>query len=157
MTDLALFSGLEYDNFHEKDHFFADTFRHYCDSCTQPGGAFVELEDFIKRLQDDRSLDPVLSFFDSLCRDEGRLRWDRLVAFHLILVAFINNIGYDEQRTSEGQMTEIASQVRNPRVLRNLVAWLPKHGLSIDHETKRLKRACSQAAARLEKLQSPSI
>ncbi len=78
-------------------------------------------------------------------RSEERLRWDRLVAFHLILVGFINTIGYPEHQTSKSEMQQIASQIRNKIVLDNLVSWLPRHGLK-DKEARRIRRACNQVS-----------
>jgi hypothetical protein len=36
-----------------------------------------------------------LRFFDGLRADEPRLRWDRLVALHLLVIAFRSAIGYE--------------------------------------------------------------
>lgn len=146
ITDVALFAGLTYDSFHQTDHFFSDHFRQYCDSCITESGSFLEFDKFVDRVQDDRSLDPVLRFFDSLSRTEKRLRWDRLVSLHLILVAFINNFGYPEQRTSPKQIREIAQKAQNKSILRNLAEWLPRHGLKGDREMKHVNQACSEEA-----------
>lgn len=146
VTDVDLFKGLTYDRFDETDHFFADTFRYYCDWCINDKGNFMEFPEFVRRLQKHHPLDPVLGFFDGLSRREDRLRWDRLVAYHLILVAFINKFGYEEQRTSQAQFVEIALQMRNREVIRNLVDWLPRHGLVNDAEAADIKWASVMAA-----------
>jgi hypothetical protein len=144
MTDVALFEGLEYDNFDEVDHFFSDTFRQYCDAYIQSDGSALEFEAFTHRVQTDRSFDPVLRFFDSLGKSEQRLRWDRLVAFHLLLVAFINIIGYPEHRTSQSKMNNIAQQARHRSVLTNLASWLPRHGLK-GCQARRIRLATRRA------------
>ncbi len=69
--------------------------------------------------------DPVVRF-DSLKPDEDRLRWDRIVSFHLLLLAFINAFGYKRQYSDNQHFADAAKQIRNPQVLENLVAWIPK-------------------------------
>ena len=144
MTDAALFTSLEYDRFYETDHFFADNFRQYCDSCCQRDGSVIEFKDLVDRVQEDRSLDPVLCFFDGLSPDEDRYRWDRLVAFHLLLMGLINNIGYDEDVTSQNQFNLVATYCKHPVVLKNLVDWLPRHGLEDKTGARRIIRACEE-------------
>ncbi len=140
ITDVALFQGVSYDTSHQRDHFFADTFRQYCDACID-NGQFITYEAFGDRIKTDRSLDPLLRFFDSLRPSEERLRWDRLLVFHLLLMAFINSFGYETQYTSESKFEAVAKQVRHATILENLIAWLPRHGLGKDREARHLVRA----------------
>ena len=142
MTDVELFKGLSYD-VNEIDHFFADEFRERCDSCIDEGGNFIDYGSFKKRAQMDEAssylegvtLKPVLDFFDSLAPDKS-LRWDRLVAFHLILAGLINAFGYPEQEISKEQIRLISEQFVSTKVLENLRDWLPKRGLAEESLTK---------------------
>jgi hypothetical protein len=141
LTDVALVEGLPYDSFHQKDHFFADNLRHYSDWCWQDG-EFVQFDEFQKKLTGEEiPIVPVLQFFDSLNDNEDRLRWDRLVAFHLLLLAFINSFGHKTQKSLPRYFEDAARQARNPKVLNNLVIWLPKFGLDKDREAKCIKKA----------------
>ncbi|MBL8090626.1 MAG: hypothetical protein JNJ43_09880 [Anaerolineales bacterium] len=136
LTDVDLFRGLEYETFRQKDHLFRDKLRLLCDSCITEGKV-ISLEDFQERLKTDEGqnyLKPILTFFDGLCSGEKRLRWDRLISFHLLLMVFINKFGYDVQKSSKGQILEIAKSIKNPQVLMNLVNWLSRLGLG--KETK---------------------
>jgi hypothetical protein len=83
----------------------------------------------------------VLQFFDSLYRGENRLRWDRLVALHLILLAFINRFGYDRQRSQQVQFEDVAKQMLHPEILANLVAHLPRRDLGTDREARKVAKA----------------
>jgi hypothetical protein len=141
MTDVALFDGVLYDFSHQRDHFFADNFRQYCDECAVEG-RLITYEELQDRVEGVRSLDPVLRFFDSLQPAEDRLRWDRLVALHLLLMAFVNSFGYEPQYSSQDRFESAAGQVRRQRILENLVDWLPRHGLGEDKESRRIGRAC---------------
>jgi hypothetical protein len=142
MTDVVLLSGLEYDKEHETDHFFSDNFRQYCDSCIKLDDSIIGFDELAQRVQNDRTLDPVLSFFDGLSPDEKRYRWDRLVAFHLLLIGFINTFGYKEQETSQKKIQQVAAQIKHPEILGNIVSWLPRHGLIDKKGGKRILRVC---------------
>jgi hypothetical protein len=140
LTDVSLFTGVDYDTNHQRDHFFSDNFRLYCDTCLTDG-EFPSYQAFCERIKTDRSLDPVLRFFADLRRNEDRLRWDRLVAFHLLLMAFINTFGYETQHTSEAKFAQVAQNFRHPRIFDNLVHWLPRHGLGSNREARLITHA----------------
>lgn len=146
MTDVALFEGIGYDISQQRDHFFADNFREYCDSCSVDG-IFVTYEGLKGRLTNSRFLDPVFQFFDSLGPQEDRLRWDRLVALHLLLMAFVNSFGYKPQYSSQARFDNAAAKFRRRRVLANLAEWLPRHGLGKDKESCRIIRASQSLAS----------
>lgn len=144
MTDVALFRGLDYDPFTQHDHFFSDSLRTYCDNCVIDG-EFINLTSFVELVKKDGALHPVFHFFHALSRSEARLRWDRLVALHLLLVCFINCIGYEQHSTSKEKIAQIANQVQNPAVLSNLASWLPRHGIGADRDGKILMEICQGA------------
>lgn len=150
MTDVALTDGLPYDSFHQTDHFFSDHLRQYCDICLRNGN-FVSIEEFSGLLNSTSGLDIALRYFDGLTRDEPRLRWDRLVAFHLLIMAFINSFGYKRQYSNQEQFFLVAQQMRNQKVLENLVVWLPRHDLGHDPEAKKIIRAATKVRKSLNK------
>jgi hypothetical protein len=83
----------------------------------------------IPRLMLDRGenhLKPALEFFDGLERDEGRFRWDRLVAFHLLTMAFLERFGYKAQRPKPHHFALVAKEFENPEVAHNLCELLDK-------------------------------
>lgn len=116
MTDVVIFEGLPYDDSEATDHFFADDLRKACDSCYANDNP-IEYDALEDRLARDRSLDGLIAFFDGLIPDEARYRWDRMVALHLFIVAFINKFGYREQRTTGNKYRKL---LRNSGILR----WL---------------------------------
>lgn len=142
LTDAKLFEGLQYDQNTQRDHFFGDNLRQYCDACLSRKGEFFTPESFRKYIATKRSIDPVMAFFDSLHPSEDRFRWDRLVAFHLILLAFINSFGYHTHYTPASKFVTVARNNRNTVVLDNLVAWLPRLGLTKDKNTELILVAC---------------
>lgn len=134
LADVALFKGLPYDPNYETDHVFKGHIRVACEVCTKDNkplslGVF---ENCLRAGQFLQEMTPLYEFFDDMSAD-GRLRWDRLVVFHLLLCAFINTFGYPMQRTSIQQLRRIAGTVRHPEVLQNLLLWLDKLGIDTDH------------------------
>src|SRR5215218_1723984 len=76
------------------------------------------------------ALEAVLRFFDGLDPDDRtRLRWDRLVAFQLVLMAFIETFGYPEIHRSEKKWFHAVAGRMRPEVATNLLDWLPKLGI----------------------------
>ena len=125
-TDVTLFKGMGYDDSESKDHFFSDTLRTIANSCWKER-RFLSLKEFESKIAEDHDLDPVLEFFDDLKAKENRLRWDRLVVLHLLLVAFINTFGYKYQETKEQELTRIAEKIEHKEICENLLSWLREY------------------------------
>lgn len=106
--DVALFSGVQYDDFRQKDHFFRDSLRHICDACCKEGN-FLDQEE-IHRLLNNSDYQSVYRFFDGLKKDENRLRWDRLVVVDLLLMAFLNS---DHRSKTSTQQLDASSTHRS--------------------------------------------
>ncbi len=126
--EVALFDDVDYDTEFATDHFFRDWLRRVCDFCMRDG-KFLGHDDLQSILLSNPDFHNVYRFFDGLQKGERRFRWDRLVTVHLLLLAFINNFGYDMQASSFQQFKEVALQAQNAKILRNLALWLPKLGL----------------------------
>jgi hypothetical protein len=131
LTDVALFDGLEYDDSKPTDHFYTDHLRRMCTAVwKEDGEGLVDLramEDYLAEPQHE--LDAVLRFFDGLGPEEqDRYRWDRIMAFQLVLVAFIHNFGYEIDESDAEWFADAAGRMR-PEVATNLLDWLPKHGV----------------------------
>jgi len=132
-TDTHLFEGLAYDTSTSKDHFFRDQLRRACECCwvqnENEENRFVSLDEFRAMIGKEQALESVLDYFNGLRSDEDRYRWDRLVSLHLILLAFLDDFGYEFQRSPREIVNRVAGMVRNPEVARNLSFWLTKLGL----------------------------
>ena len=105
---------------------------------------------FEERLKKDRSLDSILTLFDGIQPDETRFRWDKVIAFHLLLLAFINRFGYESQRSTRQEFLKVAQQARHPRILRNLVQSVDKLGLGKDPEISHIRWAIEMIDKRQE-------
>jgi hypothetical protein len=140
VCDVALFHNIEYDTMYSTDHFFRDRLREVCDSC-MVDEKFLGHEELRSVLLNTSDSDIVFRFFDGLKRNEPRLRWDRLVTVHLLLLAFVNSFGYDMQKSTPQQFVDVTLQANNAQVLRNLASWLPKLGLQQNKSAKLIAKA----------------
>jgi hypothetical protein len=145
LTDVSLFEGFAYDMSTQTDHFFTDQFRRTCAS-------FLTDEDDLdlrsveeQLLADERELGAVLAFFDGM--EPGPLRWDRLMAFQLVLMAFINTFGYDMQKSDQDRFDRVAGQIQRPPVAANTQRSLPRLGLGADPVGEMLSSTLARRAA----------
>lgn len=140
ICDVALFENVDYDPKYSTDHFFRDRLREICDSCMKEG-KFLGHEKLRAALLNNPDFKVAFRFFDGLKKSELRLRWDRLVTVHLLLLAFVNSFGYDMQESTPQQFIDVARQANNALVLRNLHSWLPKLGLQQNRSATLIGRA----------------
>jgi hypothetical protein len=138
MTDVTLFDGLDYDIHYQKDHFFSDNLRFYCDLCLKDG-VMVPYSEFKGSYLAKSELRPVYQLFDSLEKKETRFRWDRIVSLDLVLLAFINSFGYKRQYSNQSKMDGIGAQMVHGRILANIAQHLNEFDLDRDKEGKRIK------------------
>jgi len=146
ITDVALFKGLSYDHSKATDHFFRDELRAMCDSCVVEG-KFIGIDKFADHISDSEQTETfrsVLQFFDGINSTESRLRWDRMVSFHLLVMAFMNRFGYDIQKSTRPQFFEVSAHIGQNAVRTNLAVWLPRLGLEKQREVKWLVEALTE-------------
>lgn len=142
LTDVTLFDGLEYDKSCARDHFFSDQLRLICDICSCSEGT-ISLETFFRNLKRAKykELLPLLKYFDGLKKNEKRLRWDRLVIFHLLQMAFINSFGYNDQKQGNERFQLALQQIQNNQIKINFEKLLPRLKLEKAMGIKHLKKA----------------
>jgi hypothetical protein len=146
LTDVALFAGLEYDISTPTDHFFTDHLRRMCATFETEDENTLDLHSLEELLlAGEHELKNVLAFFDGM--EPGLLRWDRLMAFQLLLMAFINTFGYDMQKSDQDWFDRVARQIERPQVASNLQHWLPKLGLGTGSVGKVLSSTLARRAA----------
>ncbi len=145
-----------------RDHFRNDAIRPMLDVCYleghglpetrgRDGSLIFDLRRYRALLEspelDVPELDEVLGFFDGLKPDgdrtpdgEQRYRWDRLVALHLLVLAFLDTMGYDWQRPSDAELDRAIEQLHEPMVASRLLEAFPRLGLAGRPEIARLSR-----------------
>jgi hypothetical protein len=138
MTAVELFKGLDYDVSRSSAHFFNDHLRQMCAAAWESKDE-LEFADFEQLIIDDDELDDLLEFFDGI--KPGQLRWDRLMALRLLLMAFVNSFGYQYQKSDDSWFDRVANQISHVEVAEACQAWLPKLGLENDRGAQQLRGA----------------
>ena len=144
LSQVKLYENLEYDGSSDVDHFYHHKLEQQV-SCLSNDtkdnlvGYNDYEKDLIKYL---KSMDGLCKFIDGIHPSEDRLRWNRIYSLHLILIAFLNNYGYDFQKTSEKQIEEIISFMKMSKnyevILKNLKTLLVKYKLGENQEIKKI-------------------
>lgn len=102
----------------------------------------------------------LLEFFDGVCPDDyvreeesdvivrQRRRWDRLIALHLLVLAFIGKCGYDwDAKDLQQRVDQAVRMLLHPENLRLQYAeWLPRLGLVEQAEIRRIQVALEAVA-----------
>jgi hypothetical protein len=114
--------------FSARDHFFADQLRRLADAIID-GDDVVPAAELFERMKAGK-LDPVCAFFDGLRRDEDRVRWDRIVAHHLVVMAFVNSFGDEVQRRDD--YGRVIQELRHVRTAANVAALVSNLRLERD-------------------------
>ena len=128
MTDIRVFQGCEYDWDSNTDHFYEDYLRSLTDRLWD-GDRFPTSEEFWQTEANNNLFHETFKFFDGVSKSEGRLRWDRLVVFHLLLVSFLNRFGYAYQKTDKSAIKNIVSQFVEPCIRENFIKWVRMIGV----------------------------
>jgi len=144
-TSVELFRGLPYDETNSTDHFFADQIRQLCDEFCPSPDKTLSFSEFERRVGEGETFDAVVEFFHGLHSSETRLRWDRLVALNLLLIAFLGTVGYTTHQTSIPELLEVAKKIRYPEVRANFIRRLSKLGLANQPQMKLVTAALESA------------
>lgn len=144
MCDVDLFDGFTYNKTYQTDHFFTTPFYNLSNNLIVDNKV-IDLDEYISKkslILDKISI--VYKFFDSINPTEMRLRCERLKAFHLILMAFLNEYGYDYQKTNKKQQLLLKANLGSYKLISNLQCLIRKFKLnricgSLERVIKRVK------------------
>lgn len=135
MCDVDLFHGFEYNKNLPTDHFFTTPFYNLSNNLIHKNKV-IDLDKYIEtKLEILPKIISVYKFFDGINPNEDRLRCERLKCFHLLLISFLNEYGYDYQRTDKKQQKRIKNNLGEYRLLDNLEFLVKKF---------KLKKICGQ-------------
>lgn len=133
MCDADLFEGFQYDFNYQTDHFFTSPFINLTNTMIH-NDKVIELEDFLHLKNSSlNKIEIVYKFFDSINPSENRLRCERLKAFHILLISFLNEYGYDYQKTSKEKLKFLKAQLGEYKLLDNLQVLVNKFKLNKWH------------------------
>ena len=80
----------------------------------------------------------ICCFFDGISPNEERYRWDLLQIFHLTIIGFLNNYGYDFQQTTQDQIIEVIQTPRKSRLLNNFKILIEKNKLDDNKDINKI-------------------
>lgn len=144
MCDVDLFNDFNYDKTFPTDHFFTTPFYNLSNSLIVENKV-IDLDKFLlEKRTIVNKISIVYKFFDSINPNESRLRCERLKAFHLILIAFLNEYGYDYQKTSKEKQLFIKQNLGGYKLLDNLKHLIAK--FKLDKFYGPLERVISRAS-----------
>jgi hypothetical protein len=134
-----------HDGMPGRDHFRNDEFRPLLDACyAERDHGQIRITDFdytrfmhlLQSTEHVKTFKTVLFFFDGIKKTGDvatdakvpRYRWDRLVALHVLVMAFIREIGYEWQRPTPAQIADAGSNFNYPGIRMNLINHFPALG-----------------------------
>ena len=130
MCDVELFKGFSYDKNIAKDHFFTTPF-YNLSNCLIHDDHVINLDEFLAQKKTLLSkIATVYLFFDGMTPEEERLRCERMKIFHLVLIAFLNEYGYDYQKTDSSKLRLIKKQMGKYKLLVNFEHIVKKYKLN---------------------------
>ncbi|MBW8359765.1 MAG: hypothetical protein K0M63_08215 [Weeksellaceae bacterium] len=138
--NLSFLGGINPRGTHATDHFFRNNFEILSDSLIVDDKiqSYGEFKSTIP--QTVTQLKPIYVYLDHVSPNENRLRWDRLHLFNLTLIAFLNNYGYDFQKTNEEKIKAVLQTPRKSPLLGNYLRFLAEYHLDQNTEIKKLAK-----------------
>lgn len=132
VTDGDLFAGLGYNYSTARDHVFSGTLEAAGRAYHGEGDIASQPRGLNAILASDGSIDveQICRFFDGLNKSENRLRWDRLVSLHLVVLGFLTRFGYEIYLPKPGESTNARNEFKNQEVATNLRVLLVDSGFS---------------------------
>lgn len=120
--DVLLFDGLNYDAKTAQDHFFRNQFVNALKYIENDKNEVEEYEQFVKKFRENS--EPVYQWAEYISKisksDNNDLKWNVIVCFHLLLLCFLNDYGYEFQVTDNDKMKIIISKYKNFILKENL-------------------------------------
>lgn len=105
--DLQFVEGKKADGTYAIDHFFRDNLNLFPDVIIEEKG-LKSYSEYIGNLEKTKeSLNDLYNWFNGISPIENRKRWDRLYFLHLTIMIFLNNYGYDFQKTDKDKLKQI--------------------------------------------------
>ncbi|MDR0574166.1 MAG: hypothetical protein LBG96_09095 [Tannerella sp.] len=122
------------------DHFFRDNLNTFPDAIITENG-IKSYSEYVKELiLLQQPLSELYQFFDSISPTENRKRYDRLYFLHLIVMAFLNNYGYDYQKTGKRKLKQILNHPLKDVNIRGFFEFLNSYKLVKNKEVRNLIR-----------------
>jgi len=142
--DLTFLEGIKADGNKINDHFFRNEFDLLADELITSSGikSFAEFNIELKTI--GPKINKLFMFFEGLSPNENRKRWDRLHFFHLTVLMFLNNYGYDFQITNDEKLKQVLTNPKKSNHLNNYFDFLNKYHFADNKQIKNLKKIANK-------------
>lgn len=140
--DAGIFKGLIYDSSKDTDHFFGDDFRGII-SKIEGGDGFISFSEF-KTSINEESFQRVVGYFSGISTDRSCKRWYVLNGFHFVLMSFLNDYGYDFQKTAESKILKLAKGLPQNLLINNIERFAGRISLGKNKSVCGVIRAMSE-------------
>lgn len=140
-SDIELFEGTNYNQSIATDHFFSDEFRELVSKMSKDE-RLLDYSEFRKKVE-EKEFTKLVNYFAGVSANHSCLRWQALNNFHFILMAFLNDYGYDFQQTSKEKMLGLAKSLPRNRLTRNSSAFIKRACLDKNREVRSAMSALS--------------
>ncbi|MGU3815398.1 hypothetical protein [Vibrio diabolicus] len=134
--DASIFKGLDYDKSSDTDHFYRDDFNAMLKKLYS-NEQLLDFDEF-KKLNLDNDFAKIIEYLSGVSVQRDCMRWQALNSFHYVLMAFINEYGYDFQVTSPKQFKKLAADLPTNILANNVDKFVRRSGLG---KSKQLKGA----------------
>ncbi len=149
--DLTFIEGNDADGNKTDDHFFRNEFDLLANNLISNTGvkSFSEFMDELESI--GPKINSLFLFFDNISPNEDRKRWDRLHFFHLTVLMFLNNYGYDFQITSDEKLKKALTNPKKSNYLDNYFNFLNDYNLTDNKRIKNFKKLALKLSTQSEK------
>lgn len=125
--DAGVFKGLSYDDSKDTDHFFGDDFGVIISKMNRDDG-LISFSEFRKRI-DDKEFKRIVHYISGISTDRTCKRWYALNGFHFALMSFLNDYGYDFQKTKKSKILELAQRLPRNLLIKNIEGFAERISL----------------------------
>lgn len=103
--DVLLFEGTDYDTKKSKDHFFKHKFEQSL-RFIEKDDDVLDFDEFTEKFRDNiKDYKKWAEFISGISVNSPEcLRWNIIISFHLMLMSFLNEYGYDFQKTNKKKL-----------------------------------------------------
>lgn len=140
-SDTEMFKGTDYDHSAATDHFFGDDFRELVSKISN-GEKLLSYSEFREKVE-EKEFTRLITYFSGISENHSCRRWQALNSFHFILMAFLNDYGYDFQKTSKQKMSDLAKSVPPNSLVKNIDAFIERACLNKNKEVRNAMSALS--------------
>ena len=138
-SDTEIFKGTGYNQSVTTDHFFSDDFRELIGKMSS-NDKMLSYSEFKKKVEEKEFIN-VINYFSGISVDHSCLRWQVINSFHFILVAFLNDYGYDFQKTSKEKISGLAKGLPKNGLIKNAYTFIERACLNNNKEVRKAMSA----------------